>query len=60
MYQDERCGAPTEIVDICKDYKTKLILSIKLYYQGNIIESQLKINELINEFSDDNTIAIPG
>lgn len=55
-----RCGAPTEIVDICKDYKAELISSIKLYYQGNIIESQLKINKLINEFSDDNTIAISG
>lgn len=59
LFVDEliNCKAEETIVSVAKLYRDKIINSIELYYQGNIIDAQSTINELIDDFNDD-SIAI--
>lgn len=54
------CGAESDILDVAERFSNRVIASIDLYYKGDIIKSQTIINELINDFSDDNEYAISG
>lgn len=53
-------GAESDIIDVARRFSDRIIDSIELYYKGDIIKSQTIINELINEFPDDNEYAISG
>ena len=61
-------GASSKIVADIKDYTKKIIASIELYYQGNLVEAQLIINKIITEFGDaepaisdiNSSMAFPG
>lgn len=64
----EAHGAANKIVAAINDYTQKIIASIELYYQGNLVDAQLVINEIISEFGDkapavtdiNSSIAFPG
>ena len=61
-------GASSKIVSIINDYTQRIIASIELYYQGNLVDAQLVINDIISEFGDkapavtdiNSSIAFPG
>lgn len=62
-----RCGLNKKILEKILDYKNQVINSIELYYQGDLVNSQLIINKMIYEFNDapaitniNNSIAFPG
>lgn len=59
LFVDElkKCGAEDSVISVAKRYRTQIVNSIELYYQGNIIDAQSTINELINDFHND-SIAI--
>ncbi len=54
------CGADSDILDVARRYRDRITSSIDFYYKGDIIKSQTIINDLINEFPDDNEYAISG
>ena len=64
----KRCGASDTIVTAIQEYKEKVISSIELYYQGNLVAAQLIINEILDEFGNtapaitdiSNSFAFPG
>ena len=64
----ETNGASRRIVAAVKDYVEKLMTSIELYYQGNLVDAQLIVNEMIAGFGNtapavtdiNNSIAFPG
>ena len=64
----ESNGAEKQIVDATRDYVEKITRSIELYYQGNLVDAQLIVNEMITEFGDtapavtdiNSSIAFPG
>lgn len=45
-------GASEKIVTALKVYVEKVINSIELYYQGNLVDAQLIINQMIADFGD--------
>ena len=45
--------ASPDFIDIISDYTGKLIGTIEKYYEGNIIEAQIMINNLMGDFKDD-------
>ena len=48
----EVVGASEKIVLSISDYTKRVISAIELYYQGNLIDAQLVINNMIDEFVD--------
>ena len=64
----ESNGAEKQIVDATRDYVEKITRSIELYYQGNLVDAQLIVNEMITEFGEvapavtdiNGSIAFPG
>lgn len=64
----ESNGAEKQIVDATRDYVEKITRSIELYYQGNLVDAQLLVNEMITEFGEvapavtdiNGSIAFPG
>lgn len=46
-------GASDRIVDDIKKYCEEVILSINLYYRGDLVEAQLAVNTMISEFGDE-------
>ena len=64
----ESNGAEKQIVDATRDYVEKVTRSIELYYQGNLVDAQLIVNEMITEFGEvapavtdiNGSIAFPG
>ncbi len=48
----QRCKVKDTIVETIKEYKDKVILSISLYYQGNLVDAQTIINKIIDEFDN--------
>ena len=45
-----RCGLNNKILEIILDYKNQIINSIELYYQGDLVNSQLIINRICPRF----------
>lgn len=45
-------GASNNIVTSITDYTNKVISAIELYYQGDLVDAQIVINDMIAEFSD--------
>lgn len=68
VFELERCGASDKIVLAVKEYRKKIISSIILYYQGDLVDAQLIVNEMLDEFNDaapaitdiNSSIAFPG
>lgn len=52
VFELERCGASDKIVLAVKEYRKKIISSIILYYQGDLVDAQLIVNEMLDEFND--------
>ena len=52
VFELERCGASDKIVLAVKEYREKIISSINLYYQGDLVDAQLIVNEMLDEFND--------
>ena len=52
VFELERCGASDKIVLAVKEYHKKIISSIILYYQGDLVDAQLIVNEMLDEFND--------
>ena len=48
-----RCGLNKKILEKILDYKNQVINSIELYYQGDLVNSQLIINKMIDEVFGD-------
>lgn len=61
-------GASEKVVTAIKAYVEKVIESIDLYYQGNLVDAQLIINQMITDFGNappavtdiNGSIAFPG
>ena len=48
----EHCKASDKIINEIKEYREKVISSINLYYQGNLVDAQIIINEMLDEFDN--------
>ena len=64
----ETNGATSKIVSSIRDYTEKIIRSVELYYQGNLVDAQLIVNKMLADFDDaapavtdiNSSIAFPG